>query len=73
MGDKTISRRRFLALGTALAGALVVGGCMTANKAYFPGIRFFPGLGIHRGGKTWARNASFVQDLYDQFAAPRED
>jgi hypothetical protein len=46
---------------------------MTASKAYFPGIRFFPGLGIHGGGKTWTGNASFVQDLYNQFAAPRED
>lgn len=73
MDDKTISRRGFLALGTALAGALAVGGCTTLDRAYFPGIRFFPGLGIHGGGKWWAGDASFVQDFYDQFAAPRED
>jgi hypothetical protein len=73
MDDKTISRRGFLALGTALAGVLAVGGYVIANTTSFPGIRFFPGLGIRGGGKTWTGDASYVQDLYDRFAAPREN
>lgn len=73
MNDKIISRRGFLALGTAMAGALTVGGCVLVNRTSSPGVRIFPGLGIHGGGKTWTDGASYVQDLYDRFAAPREN
>jgi hypothetical protein len=73
MDDKVISRRGFLALGTALAGGLAVGGCMITNRTSSPDIRFFPGIGVRGGGKTWTGDASYVQDLYDRFAAPREN
>ena len=39
----------------------------------FPGIRFFPGIGVRGGGKAWEGDATFIQDLYDRFAAPREN
>jgi hypothetical protein len=37
-----------------------------------PGYSLVPGLGVHGGKKTWEGGASFVQDLYNEFAAPRE-
>lgn len=76
MLDKTISRRRFLGFGTAL-GALAVGGyavCLptSVTRESLTGIRFYPGIGIRAGGKTWKGDATLVQEHYDQYAAPRE-
>jgi hypothetical protein len=71
MGDKIISRRRFLGLGTTLvAGALASSGyaaceATVPNKRSFPRIRFYPGIGIHAGGKLWEGDATVVQRLYD--------
>jgi hypothetical protein len=38
----------------------------------FPGIRWFPSLGVHTGAQPWQTDPSFVQDFYDRFAAPKE-
>jgi hypothetical protein len=78
MGDRIISRRDFLGSGTALvAGALAFGGYVaceapSVNERAFPGIRFYPGIGLRVDGKTWEGDATVVQELYDQYAAPRE-
>ena len=77
MEAKTISRRNFLALGAAAAGVLAFDGYMAsdtavANTTSFSGIRFYPGLGVRGGGKTWEGDASLVQNYYETFAAPRE-
>ena len=74
---KTISRRNFLALGAALAGVLVAHNYVPSRDTAaipetFPGLRFFPGIGVRGNGETWHGNASFAQGVYDRFAAPRE-
>jgi len=38
----------------------------------FPGIRWFPALGIRGGGTNWSGTAAEVQEYYDRFAASRE-
>ena len=43
-----------------------------AETATFPGIRYYPGLGVHGNGKTWAGDASFVTNYCKEFGAPRE-
>ena len=77
--DKTISRRDFLVLGTALASVAAFGAYSATREPSglpdatpFPGIRWFPGLGVRSGNQMWEGDASFVQDLYDEFAAPRK-
>ena len=77
MTAKTVSRRRFLALGASLACVLAFDGYMAsdaavAKKTTFPGIRFYPGLGVRGNDTTWSGGASYVQGLYDTYGAPRE-
>lgn len=77
MQARTISRRSFLALGAALAGVLVAHNYLPSRDTAaipeaFPGLRFFPGIGVRGNGETWDGTASFAQGVYDRFAAPRE-
>jgi hypothetical protein len=74
--EKAINRRDFLGRGTALACALAIGGYAACevpvvNRRLFPGIRFYPGIGLRAGGKKWVGDATAVEELYDQYAAPR--
>lgn len=76
--SRKISRRRFLALGASVAGVLAVRNYVTSHDAAaitgnFPGLRFFPGIGVRSKYMTWSGDASFAQRVYDAFAAPRED
>jgi hypothetical protein len=71
--DRTISRRNFLRLGTALAGVSAFGG-LAANRAKdaiadtttFPGIRWYPVMGVYKGATSgWISNRTLLQEQYD--------
>jgi hypothetical protein len=74
---RKISRRNFLMFGALACGALTLrdsrsSGRTVLEMATFPGIRYYPGLGVHGNGKTWAGDASFVTNYWNEFGAPRE-
>jgi hypothetical protein len=72
-GDKTVSRRDFLRLGTALAGVASFGGYAAAlprravaDTTTFPGIRWYPVMGVYKGAtRGWTSNRTLLQDQYD--------
>jgi hypothetical protein len=77
MGDKTIGRRGFLGASAAFAGALALGNlgrvsCASVESVTFPGIRWFPSLGVHTGAQPFQPDPGFAQRAYDKYAAPRE-
>jgi hypothetical protein len=71
--DKTVSRRDFLRLGTALAGVAAFGGHAAAlprravaDTTTFPGIRWYPVMGVYKGAtRGWTSNRTLLQDQYD--------
>ena len=71
--DRTISRRSFLRLGTTLAGAAAFGGLAAsrtkdavADTTTFPGIRWYPVMGVYRGATSgWTSKRTLLQDQYD--------
>ena len=75
--SRKISRRRFLALGASVVGGLALSDYVglrdaAAKAGTFPGLRFFPGIGVRGNDVTWSGDASSAQDVYDRFARPRE-
>ena len=73
MRDKTVSRRDFLRLGTALTGVAAFGGGAAAltrhavaDTTTFPGIRWYPVMGVYKGAtRGWTSNRTLLQDQYD--------
>jgi hypothetical protein len=43
-----------------------------ASNSSFPGLRFFPCIGVRVGGEAWYGDAPSAQGVYDRFAVPRE-
>ena len=79
-GAKTISRRDFLGLGTALAGVAAFGSLAATSKRAvaqmrtFPGIRWYPVLGVYKGtSKGWTSNRTLLQDQYNYWIGTREN
>ena len=71
--DAAVSRRDFLRLGTALAGIAAFGGPAVAlsrravaDTTTFPGIRWYPVMGVYKGAtRGWRSNRTLLQDQYD--------
>ena len=79
-GAKSISRREFLGLGTALAGVAAFGSLAATSKRAvaqmrtFPGIRWYPVLGVYKGtSKGWTSNRTLLQDQYNYWIGTREN
>jgi hypothetical protein len=71
--DRIISRREFLRTVMALAGVAAFGGfaailprCAVADTTTFPGIRWYPVMGVYKGSQRgWTSNRTLLQDQYD--------
>jgi len=71
--DAAVSRRDFLHLGTALAGiaafsgpAVALSRRAVADTTTFPGIRWYPVMGVYKGAtRGWRSNRTLLQDQYD--------
>ena len=79
-GDKTVSRRDFLSLGTALVGVAALGGYAAAlprravaDTRTFPGIRWYPVMGVYDGAtRGWTSKRTLLQDQYNYWVGAKE-
>jgi hypothetical protein len=79
--DKIVSRRDFLHLGTALAGAAAFGGyaaalprCAVADTRTFPGIRWYPVMGVYKAAiRGWTSDPTLLQDQYNYWVGAKEN